>query len=304
MKEKKKKNYPFKVVYFPKGQRSDAWKEWRRFGIGASDISVLMGTNPYSTPKHLWDLKCGFVEEKPPNFAMQQGSAIEEEALYWLNHHLELNLKPLCVSHWEKDHFRASLDGFDLEKKVLAEIKCPVNLNIRKAAFQLKELPEYWIDQVQWQHFLCKPTRAFVAVWDPRYRTCKVVDILPNYKRQESMSQVAEDFWHSVRAGKAPPLTKEDTILLEDEELEALLEEYDLQVKRAVHAEKSRRRLREKIVPYLKEGKKFKISRFKITKQPLAKRYDLKKMETDGVNIYNYLIEPQKEAFALKITTD
>lgn len=297
-------NYPFKIIHFPEGQRSDLWKEWRRFGIGASDIPVIMGTNSYTTPKQLWDQKCGFAPEKKPNFAMQQGSRVEEEVLFWLNKRLELNLKPFCISDLKKEYFRASLDGFDLEKRVLAEIKCPISQNLRYGAFELNELPEYWVDQVQWQYSLCNPERAFVAVWDPVRKTGHVIDILPNYKRQEKMRELAERFWLSVRAGKSPPLSKDDTILLENKELEELLEEYDLQVKRACQAERHRRRIRQNILPHLQDGEKFRVSRFKITKTKLAKRYDLQKMQTDGIDIDKYIIEPKEDAFALKITAE
>ena len=35
-------------------QRSDAWFEWRKTGITASMIPVIMGLSPYQTPYRLW----------------------------------------------------------------------------------------------------------------------------------------------------------------------------------------------------------------------------------------------------------
>ncbi|MEZ9922286.1 YqaJ viral recombinase family protein, partial [Vibrio breoganii] len=35
-------------------QRSDAWFEWRKQGITASMIPVIMGLSAYQTPYELW----------------------------------------------------------------------------------------------------------------------------------------------------------------------------------------------------------------------------------------------------------
>ena len=52
-------------------QRTDAWFEWRKNGITASESPVIVGLSPYQTPWRLWAEKTGFMERpdlsKNPN---------------------------------------------------------------------------------------------------------------------------------------------------------------------------------------------------------------------------------------------
>ncbi len=41
------------------------WHEWRRQGIGASDIGVLMGYSNYATPLDLYQIKVGEKQPEP-----------------------------------------------------------------------------------------------------------------------------------------------------------------------------------------------------------------------------------------------
>ncbi len=36
-------------------QGTPEWLEWRKNGIGSSDIATIMGANPYQTPYQLWE---------------------------------------------------------------------------------------------------------------------------------------------------------------------------------------------------------------------------------------------------------
>ena len=114
-----------KIVSFDQG--SDSWLKWRKGGIGASDISIIMGSNPYKTPLQLWEIKCGYREEDVVNRAMQHGINHEDVARQWLNQNLQLHLQPVCVEDDDKSHFRASLDGYDFDHETLVEIKCPIS---------------------------------------------------------------------------------------------------------------------------------------------------------------------------------
>lgn len=294
-------NCPFNIVFFPKGQKSEEWLEWRRLGVGATDISVLMGTNPYQTPKDLWDLKCKFKSDSPPNFVMQRGIDAEPLARKWVENALDLNLNPLCIVHPKNAHFKASLDGFDMEKEVLVEIKCPSSKRIQDLAFKHQRVPDYWIDQVQWQAFLCKPQKIYIAVWNFDREECEMITIFPNQVRQKRMAELANKFWKNVEFGKAPSLTDKDVIQLEGSELTKLLEDYDYYSFKRQQSANECAKIKEKILPYIKEGKKFQAANFNIHKIALPKRYDYAKMETDGINIQKYL-KPVKEGFSVRIT--
>lgn len=61
-------------------QRTDAWFEWRKNGITASESPVIVGLSPYQTPWRLWAEKTGFMERpdlsKNPN--VQRGVLLED----------------------------------------------------------------------------------------------------------------------------------------------------------------------------------------------------------------------------------
>lgn len=283
-------------------QRSEEWVDWRRQGIGASDIAVLVGSNLYTTPHELWKRKCGFKEDPVPNFAMRQGSKIESKALKWVNRNLELDLVPVCVMHKEKPELRASLDGYDLSREIVCEIKCPVSGGVQRSAHLYNKVPEYWLDQVLYQAYITQCKRAFIAVWNLKKNNCTIINVLINPKRQEEMVKAASEFWHSVKFGKAPNLTDKDLIQFRDENLEELLEEYDFITTQARETEKTRQELREQIVPYITNGRRFKVGRFKLTKQKLGKRYNIEQMRLDGIDVEKYEIHFKKDVFALRVS--
>lgn len=292
---------PFNIVSFKEGQKGRDWLEWRRMGVGASDISVLMGTNPYQTPKELWDIKCGFQSEEKVNFAMQRGIDAEPKARKWVEKNLDLNLKPVCIVHPKNAHFKASLDGFDFEKRVLVEIKSPSSKKIQELAFKHHRVPDYWLHQVQWQAFLCEPTETYIAVWNFDKKECEVITIFPSRRIQERMVEVANKFWKNVQFGKPPSLTEKDIIQLKDSDLDRLLEDFEYHAFKKTHAANECLKIKEKILPYIKEGKRFKTTRFNINKVAIPKRYDYGKMQTDGIDIDKYL-KPLKNTFSVRIT--
>ena len=67
-----------KIVSFTDGQSGKEWLDWRKNGIGASDVPVLMGSNKWKTILDLWNDKCGFSSECYINRAMQHGIDNEE----------------------------------------------------------------------------------------------------------------------------------------------------------------------------------------------------------------------------------
>ena len=42
-----------------KTDRESAWRKFRALGVGGSDMSTILGLNPYSTPYELWLEKTG-----------------------------------------------------------------------------------------------------------------------------------------------------------------------------------------------------------------------------------------------------
>lgn len=276
-----------KIVNFADGQRSLEWGKWRLSGIGASEISILMGSNKFKTPLQLWDEKCGYRSSDFMNAAMAHGIKNEDVALRWINENHQLNLEPLCIEDIEYSHFKASLDGYDLEKKVLCEIKCPVSDDILNKAREYQEIPLYWQHQLQWQIMLCKPIRAFIAIWDYRYNSCVTVEAFAQPTLQKEMIEKAKNFWRSVQIGIPPKPSEKDYVKVEDERLKELLNEYQDHDLVAKAADMRKKALKKEIIEFGDDGN-FTAYDFLMTRCAPRLTYDVEKMRMDGIDIDQY----------------
>lgn len=138
-------------------QGSDEWHAWRREGLGASDIPVLMGINNYNTVARLWDDKKGKDVKRLDTPATSYGK--ENEPLvreYYNRERADEKIEPvvpLCVSSKENPLYKASLDGFCPYDRKLVEIKCPVRDSVR-SRFASGVIPSSWVYQLQWQLYV------------------------------------------------------------------------------------------------------------------------------------------------------
>lgn len=276
-----------KIVTFTEGQGSDPWLLWRQNGIGASDIGVLMGSNTYKTPLQLWDEKCGYKGADPINPAMAHGIKNEDVARQWINKNQQLNLEPLCIEDIEKTYFKASLDGYDAETKTLSEIKCPVSDAILDKAREYRSIPLYWQHQIQWQIMLCKPTRAFIALWDYRYESCITIEAFAQPTLQKEMKEKAEEFWRKVQMGIPPKPSEKEYVKVEDPRLKELLEEYEDHDTVAKTADKRKKDLKKEIEEY-GDGGNFTAYNFLITRCAPRITYDMEQMKMDGIEVDKY----------------
>ena len=107
-------------------QRTDAWFEWRKNGITASESPVIVGLSPYQTPWRLWAEKTGFMERpdlsRNPN--VQRGVLLEDAVRERIAQDMCDIIEPACAE-WDTDPiFRASFDGLT-SSNLPVEIKCP-----------------------------------------------------------------------------------------------------------------------------------------------------------------------------------
>lgn len=102
------------------------WLEWRDKGIGSSDAPAVMGMSPWVSPLELWQRRThrlGPLEQTYPMLHGLQTEPIARE-LYQENTGIEIPKK--LVMHDNHDFVRASLDGLNVEKEKVVEIKCPL----------------------------------------------------------------------------------------------------------------------------------------------------------------------------------
>lgn len=104
-------------------QGSEEWLAWRRKGIGASDAPIIMGASPYSNITTLFAQKMGRAPETVSNWAMERGQRLEPKARAKYELLYDLEMPPMLFEHPTIPQLRASLDGCNVEKRIILEIK-------------------------------------------------------------------------------------------------------------------------------------------------------------------------------------
>ena len=105
-------------------------------GIGASDAPVIMGETAFKTPRTLWSIKTGRMQEASAGPAARRGRELERFARRAYERRTGIQVEPLCLVHGEFEWMRASLDGLSFDGSTLVEIKCPLSLRDRSSAQQ------------------------------------------------------------------------------------------------------------------------------------------------------------------------
>jgi putative phage-type endonuclease len=141
------------IHHFEQGEPS--WHEWRKTGLGASNMSVLMGSLPfqYEDVLTLWKEKALGIKIDRFSAAINEGWANEEEARQVYIKKTGIQVKPVCLTHPEYPFLRASLDGLSDDRKIVVEIKCPQPGNFKKA--QQGKVLDYYYTQLQQQVGIC-----------------------------------------------------------------------------------------------------------------------------------------------------
>lgn len=130
-------------------QNSPEWLKMRKSKIGASDASIVLGINPWKTPRRLWEEKLDIVEQEPMNMAMMRGHQLEPIAREFFTTATGKIALPAVSFHPEYEWMMASLDGVNHEEEFILEIKCGGQKLHDQA--RIGVIPEYYMCQMQHQ---------------------------------------------------------------------------------------------------------------------------------------------------------
>lgn len=193
-------------------QNTPEWFAFRQTHIGSSDISCIMGSNPWKDAVTLWKEKTGKKEPQPMNAAMLHGKETEEKARdqYMVDTGILVMPNVLTYKKWEIA--TASLDGISQDGKIICEIKCPVNKKLYDNALE-NIVPEYYKDQIQWQLMVSGAERCDFFVYIDEFNY-KLIPFFPDIKRHEMMLSEAKIFWDCVVSDVQP--TESGTTYIDD----------------------------------------------------------------------------------------
>ena len=202
------------------------WHEWRRKGIGGSDLAVLMNASPYSTVRDLWRKKSGIpiaLEEEERNtnlLAKERGHALEPVVA------AEFARQTGLIPFEDKKIFRhpvhkfmiANVDRFlwipDGMKDKLAILECKTASVHQKDKWENEAVPLYY--ELQCRHYMA------VNDIDVCFIACLFDDLTFVWRRIErdrdyeaSIIAQEEDFWvNYVVAGVEPEYTEKPDLVL------------------------------------------------------------------------------------------
>lgn len=250
-------------------QRSEKWHEFRRNGIGSSEIHGLLTSPMFGAYwKALKKQKLGKAVEEFESEAMRWGKEQEPMALAALQK-INPNLKPVCAIHEEYPYIRCSFDAIDGDE--VHEIKCPQVVNLEECL--LGRIPDKWINQLRWQMMIADAAVGNLDFWDS-------VSIHPHVVERDlswdkKAIEIATQFWVWVQDGEMPEDEYEECF---DEEKCNLLQKYKEHQAQIKELEKQAEDLKKSIIAGME--KNFILDGSKVFQTANAS-YDYKKMIED-----------------------
>lgn len=198
-------------------QGTTEWLDWRKQGIGASEMAAIIGVCPYSTPYKVWLEKTGRAQGFVGNFATQRGTELESKARARYELLSMEDMPPALAVHPKYEIVRVSLDGFRADGKKILEIKC---LGKDSHALVVSGVvPTHYIPQVQYQ-LLATGADSCDFFSFGADESHGLIEVLPDLEYQAMLIASATAFWEShIKKDVAPPLTADDVKIVTDGEV-------------------------------------------------------------------------------------
>ena len=189
------------ILASTKDMSREEWLEYRRKGIGGSDISVLMGVNPWKSPMDIWLEKTGeFVGEETDNEAMYWGNVLEDIVAREFTERTgkKVRRRNAILQHEQYPFLLANVDRLVIGEKTGLECKTT------NAFYQdTGQCPELYY--VQAQHYMAVTglLRWHIAVLAGgqkfyNYEVCRSDEYV------KEIIRIAGEFWGLVESGQPP----------------------------------------------------------------------------------------------------
>jgi putative phage-type endonuclease len=195
----------------------DEWLEWRRKGIGGSDVAAICGLSRYKSALEVYLDKIGEIPPKEDNPKMKAGRILEPVIADWFTEETGIRVqKQNCIFQSKEYPFMlANIDRWVIGENAGLEIKNTSEYN-RNDWFdgQTEVIPTEY--QLQANHYMAVlgAERWYVAVliggWDFQWRVIERDDHLI-----ANLITIEQAFWqHNVLGRNLPQVTAQDTDLL------------------------------------------------------------------------------------------
>jgi putative phage-type endonuclease len=210
-------------------QGSDIWRQWRKDGIGGSEVACVVGANPYSDSKadKIWARKLpeDHPNSKPEvsdNDAMAKGRKYEPEARRIYETLFDWNARDVCVLHDDYSFIRCSLDGLRDDDDLVLEIKCPWTDKNHTKYLEISRIEDnferqtafatmfnYYRMQVLYQLLITNARVCHFVSYFPNWKNEKdrfaLITLYPEPYMQDFLLRRAIEFWKFVETRTPPP---------------------------------------------------------------------------------------------------
>ncbi len=189
------------------------WLEWRKGGIGASDIAALLGISPWSSPWSVWADKLGLLPPLPDTGKMEFGRRAEKIIAPWFTDLTGLHIagEQMWCTNPERPWMRATPDGMVVAHPDTSyeEALGGFEMKFDSRSARWSEVPAHYQAQAQWQMAVTGWQRVWFAVlhgW-----RLEVYELERDQADIDLMIERAEQFWHDhVLAEVEPPTDGHD----------------------------------------------------------------------------------------------
>lgn len=239
-------NYKPEPVVETEGMPYDEWKNYRKKGIGGSDVAAIYNESPWTTARALYFTKLGIDFEEPDSinqYTLDFGHAIEPFVAQYFQTSFEKRWKD-----WLEKNLGKQIEKFEIYKDSMM-YRHPLfpfmqaNLDYRWKAtikdtgeeiegiFECKSTnyhtgPEKWEDdsvpvyyRYQTWHYMAVMNLNYTIIaclWGNNESDYVARFIPRELDKEEKMINTEYDFWHNhVLARKAPELSENGTMELE-----------------------------------------------------------------------------------------
>lgn len=185
-----------------------AWLDWRRGGIGGSDIGALLGLSRWASPWSLWADKVGLTGEQDENDEMVGGRWLELAVGPWFTDRTGLHLtfqQARCTSG-DRPWMRCTLDGAAADHPNLDDLAAAlgvVQIKTGERGADWDEVPAVYQAQCQWEMAVTGLGHAWLPMLHGR--RLQVYEVPRDQADIDFMVERAEQFWTDHVLAQVPP---------------------------------------------------------------------------------------------------
>ena len=194
----------------------DEWLEWRRKGIGGSDVAAICGMSRYKSPMAVYLDKIGELETVEDNPKMKAGRILEPVIADWFSEETGCKVwrQNAIFQHPKYPFMLANIDRW--LPGLNAGLECKNTSEYSRYDWEGTQAPTEYILQCNHYMAVTGADRWFIAVliggWDFQWRVIERDDELI-----QNLITIEETFWNDHVLAKVPPAYSHmDTELLKE----------------------------------------------------------------------------------------